>query len=95
MHFIIELLILALNAYFWIIIATVMASWLVVFGVLNTRNKYVRKLCELLNRATDPAILRLRRVIPPVGGIDLTPMAVIFIIYFLNYLLAYLDASFH
>ena len=94
MHFVIGLLILALNVYFWIIIATVMVSWLVVFGVLNTRNTFVRKFCALLNRATDPAITRLRRVIPPVGGIDLTPMAVIFIIYFLNYMLAYLDASF-
>lgn len=84
MNMLIQLLILALDIYLWIIIAAVMVSWLVVFGVLNTRNKWVYKGCDLLNRATNPLMLRLRKILPPLGGIDLTPVVIIFGIYFLK-----------
>ncbi len=87
MDIILRLLILALDIYFWIIIATVVVSWLIVFDVLNTRHRGVYKFCQLLNRATDPLVQRLRRVIPPLGGIDLTPMVIIFGIYLLQELL--------
>jgi len=88
MVLLIELLMIALQAYFWLIILTVVVSWLVVFDVLNTRNKWVYKACDLLNRLTNPLVLRLRKIVPPVGGIDLTPMVIIFGIYFLLELLA-------
>ena len=87
MDFVIYLLIQALNVYFWIVIATVLASWLVAFDVLNTKNKWVYKACDLMNKATNPLVLRLRKIIPPVGGIDLTPMVIIFGIIFLQNLL--------
>jgi YggT family protein len=87
MSLILLLLIQLLNIYFWIIILSVVVSWLVVFNVLNPRNKWVYKFCILLDKITNPVILRLRRVIPPVGGIDLTPMVVIFGIYFLQKIL--------
>jgi YggT family protein len=81
MNTIIFLLIKALDIYLWLIIASVMVSWLVVFGVLNTRNKWVYKFCALLNRVTNPGMEQLRRVIPPIGGMDLSPMVMIFGIY--------------
>lgn len=84
----IDILLIALQAYFWLIIATVVVSWLVVFDVLNTRNKWVFKFCNLLNKVTNPLVLRLRKIIPPLGGIDLTPMVIIFGIYFLMDVLA-------
>jgi YggT family protein len=84
MILILDLLLLALQIYFWIIIATVVVSWLVVFEVLNTRNKWVLKLCNFLNQITNPLIIRLRKVVPPLGGVDLTPMIVIFGIYILQ-----------
>ncbi len=90
MNQIIDLLLLALNVYFWIIILTVVVSWLVVFDVLNTRNKLVFKFCNLLNAATNPLINRLRRIIPPLGGVDLTPMVVIFGIYLLQNILVHM-----
>lgn len=93
MSFIIDLLLLALQIYFWIIIATVVVSWLVVFDVLNTRNKWVFKLCNLLNQITNPLILRLRKFVPPLGGVDLTPMIVIFGIYILQNILVHLRYS--
>jgi YggT family protein len=81
------LLIKLLDIYLWTIIVTVMASWLIVFGVLNMKNKYVYRICTFLNDVTRPPILFLRRFIPPIGGIDLTPMALIFAIYAVQALL--------
>jgi YggT family protein len=93
MDLIIDLLLLALKVYFWIIILTVVVSWLVVFDALNTRNKLVAKFCNLLNAVTNPLILRLRKIIPPLGGVDLTPMVVIFGIYLLQSILINLRVS--
>lgn len=84
MDLVINLLILALDIYFWIIILTVVVSWLVIFEVLNTRNKWVLKACNLLNTITNPLVMRLRKVIKPIGGVDVTPMVIIFGIYFLQ-----------
>lgn len=79
-----NLLLLALNIYMWIIIISVALSWLIAFGVLNTRNEQARNLVQLLERATDPVYKPLRRFIPPIGGIDITPMIVIFGIFILR-----------
>jgi len=95
MDFVIQLLLLLLTAYFWLIIATIVVSWLVVFDVLNTRNRWVYKFCDLLNKLTNPLILRLRRIVPPLGGVDITPMIIIFGIYFLQEALISLQQSLH
>ena len=79
-----NLLLQALNIYMWIIIISVALSWLIAFGVLNTRNPQARNLVALLERATDPVYKPLRRFIPPIGGIDITPMIVIFGIFILR-----------
>ena len=77
MIYIVQLLLFLLDVYLWIIIASIVVSWLTVFGVLNTRNKYVYKVCSLLDRATNPLILRIRRIVPVIGGIDISPVIVI------------------
>ena len=83
MDYLLLVLYWALQAYFWLIIFTVGVSWLVVFDVLNTKHKGVRKFCELLNTLTNPLVLRIRKIMPPLGGIDLSPMIIIFGLYFL------------
>lgn len=82
-----NLLIFALDVYLWVIVATVIVSWLVMFDVLNTRNKYVYKFYVLINRATEPVISRIRRYVPVLGGIDISPMILIFGIYLLQAML--------
>lgn len=79
-----NLLLLALDIYIYIIIASVVISWLLVFGVLNIRNQQAANLVELLERITDPVYKPLRRFIPPLGGVDVTPIIVIFGIYMLK-----------
>ena len=81
MTLIIILLIKVLDIYLWLIIASVLMSWLIAFDVLNMRNKWVYKGCSLLNRAVNPGMAYLRRFIPPVGNIDFTPMVMMFLIY--------------
>lgn len=73
-----ELLLLATNVYTFVIIANVVISWLIAFGVLNTNNPQAGRLVEGLNRLTEPVMAPIRRFIPSIGGIDISPIIVIF-----------------
>jgi len=79
-----------LNIYFWIVIMAVVSSWLVSFKVINTGNQFVRMVLDFLYRFTEPLFSRIRRVLPLMGGIDLSPIVVLLGIgatrYFLNLL---------
>jgi YggT family protein len=88
----IDFLISVLGIYLWLIIASVIISWLVAFDVINLRNKYVYKACHLLNRVVNPGMAYLRRFIPPLGGIDFTPMVMWFLIIIAQSLLHSLKA---
>lgn len=61
----------------WIIIAQVIISWLVAFNVINTQNEFVRGLLRTLDRVTEPMLRPIRRILPDLGGIDLSPMVLI------------------
>ena len=87
MSMIILFIVRLLDIYIWAIIATVLMSWLVAFEVLNLRNKWARKFYEFMNAVTQPPMNFVRRYVPPIGGIDLTPMVVIFGIYIIQHLL--------
>jgi YggT family protein len=80
----VEVVLILLNFVWWLIIISVVASWLVAFGVINTRNMAVYRLLDILNRATEPLFRPIRRLIPPMGGLDLSPMIVLLIIYVLQ-----------
>ena len=84
------LLILVLDIYKWIVIASVIVSWLTAFNVINERNNFVRTLLTILYRLTEPVFRPIRRVIPDIGGIDLSPLIVLLIIWFLQYSIQYL-----
>lgn len=79
-----QLLVFLLDIYMYVVIASVIVSWLIAFDVINTRNPAAARLVELLNRATEPVYRRLRKFIPPLGGMDLSPLVVIVIIYLLQ-----------
>lgn len=77
MSFIAMLLGFAVNLYLLIIVVQVALSWLIAFEVVNERNEAAKNLGALLKKATDPVYKPLRKYIPPVGGIDITPLVVI------------------
>lgn len=87
MDLLIIIVIKALDIYLWLIIASVIASWLIAFEVLNLRNKWVYKAYNYLHIAVEPPMAYVRRVVPAIGGLDLSPMVVIFGIYILQSLL--------
>jgi YggT family protein len=83
----IETIILALNIYWWILIAAAIFSWLYAFNVVNPRNQFVGMVGNFLYRVTEPALRPIRRLLPDLGGIDISPIVLLLIIYFLQRLL--------
>ena len=73
-----------LDIYSWIIIASAILSWLVAFGVINVRNQFIRMVVDFLYRITEPVLRPVRRVLPNLGGIDISPIIVIIIIWFIQ-----------
>jgi len=76
-----------LSIYSWIIIASAIVSWLVAFGVINIRNQFVRVLVDFLYRITEPVLKPIRRFLPNLGGIDISPVIALLLIFFLQHLI--------
>lgn len=79
-----ELIYAVLDFYIWVLIAGAVLSWLVAFNILNTGNRLVRVVGEFLYSITEPVLRPIRRVLPAMGGLDLSPLVLIFIIMFLQ-----------
>lgn len=75
-----------IQIYIWVIIAAVIVSWLIAMGTLNMRNNFVRSFVDVLDRLTDPVFRRVRRFLPPIGPIDLSPMIVIIVLWAIGYM---------
>jgi YggT family protein len=73
-----------IGIYSWIVIAAVVVSWLINFNVINVTNKFVMMLVEFLYRATEPVLKKIRRFLPPMGGFDLSPVALILFLWFVQ-----------
>ena len=85
-----QILLFGLQVYFYIIVIQVIVSWLIAFDVINARNPQAANLLRLLDKATEPVYKPLRKIIPPIGGIDITPIIVIFGIYLLENAVAWI-----
>lgn len=73
-----------LELYKTAVIVSIILSWLVNFNIINVHNRFVRSVGGFLYRITEPALAPLRRIIPPMGGLDLSPIALFFIIHFIQ-----------
>jgi YggT family protein len=73
-----------LNLYIWLLIAAAILSWLIAFNVVNTRNAFVAGVAEFLYRITEPVLAPIRRMMPNLGGLDISPIVVILIIMFIE-----------
>jgi len=76
-----------LGIVWWIFLIMIIMSWLISFNVINTRNQVVASIWRVVNQLTEPILRPIRRVIPPVGGLDLSPLVVFIIIIFLQSLI--------
>ena len=73
-----------LNIYKWIVIANVIISWLISFNVLNTQNRFVYSILELTYRLTDPFLNKIRSFLPNLGSLDISPVILLVLIWFLQ-----------
>lgn len=80
----IAVILAVLDIYWWVILVAVIASWLVSFGVINAYNPMARSILQVLQALTEPVFRQIRRVVPPIGGLDLSPIVVLLIIFFLQ-----------
>ena len=76
-----------LDIYSWIIIISAILSWLVAFGVVNIRHQFMRVVVDFLYRITEPVLRPIRRFLPNLGGIDISPVVALLLIIFLQHLL--------
>jgi|ERR1700754_2958445 YggT family protein len=89
MRAILEIILLVLDLYVWLLIASAILSWLVAFNVVNTRNPLVAGIAEFLYRITEPLLAPIRRILPNLGGLDISPIILILLIYLVQKLIVY------
>ena len=93
MHPVLWLIDAILSIYIWILVATVIISWLLAFNIINRQNDIVRQVNYALYRLTEPVLGPIRRLMPDLGGLDISPVIAILIIYFIRYLVLYYGPS--
>ncbi len=92
---ILAVLLVALNLYWFVVIISVILSWLVQFNVVNTQNQFVSMIGEFTWRATEPALRPIRRFVPNLGGLDISPIVLLLGIFFLQQVIGNLRGSLH
>ena len=77
-------LVLVIDLYIWVVIASAILSWLIAFNVVNTSNRFVYSVAEMLYRLTEPALRPIRSIMPNLGGIDISPVILILFLLFIR-----------
>jgi YggT family protein len=84
MRALLDVILLVLQLYVWLLIAAAILSWLVAFNVVNTRNQFVGTVADFLYRITEPVLRPIRNFLPNLGGIDVSPVILILLIFFIQ-----------
>src|ERR1700683_4257689 len=87
MHAIVHLLLLLIRIYIWLLIGQAILSWLLAFGVINRYNRGVSVIGDFLYRVTEPALRPIRAMLPNFGGVDISPVVLILILWFIRMLI--------
>lgn len=82
------LIMFAVRIFVFVVILQVLISWLIAFDIVNARNEAAQNLMALLTKITDPVYKPIRKYVPPIGGIDITPLIVIIGVQILGSMLA-------
>ena len=72
------------DLFIWILIIAVVMSWLISFKVVNTTNRFVYLIADFTRRITEPALRPIRRFLPNLGGLDISPIVLLMVIWFLR-----------
>lgn len=79
-----DVIMLVLQLYWYVVLAMIIMSWLIAFNVVNTRNEFVNQVWRILNQMTEPVLRPIRRRMPNFSGLDLSPLILFIIIYFIQ-----------
>ena len=77
-------IVLVIDLYMWVVIAGAILSWLIAFNVVNTNNRFVYQVADMLYRLTEPALRPIRNILPNLGGIDISPVILILFLLFIR-----------
>lgn len=77
-------IVLVIDLYIWVVIASAILSWLIAFNVVNTSNRFVFTIADMLYRITEPALRPIRNILPNLGGIDISPVILILLLLFIR-----------
>jgi len=75
---------LVIDLFIWVVIASAILSWLIAFNVVNTSNRFVYSVADMLYRITEPALRPIRSILPNLGGIDISPVILILLLLFIR-----------
>jgi len=89
MRAVLDIVIIVLDLYVWLLIASAILSWLIAFNVVNTRNQFVSAVAEFLYRITEPVLAPIRNFLPSLGGLDISPIILILLIMFIERVILY------
>ena len=89
MRAVLDIVLIVLDLYVWLLIASAILSWLIAFNVVNTRNQFVSAVAEFLYRITEPLLRPIRSFLPNFGGIDISPVILILLLMFLRRLILF------
>jgi YggT family protein len=84
MYALFNLIATVISIYIYVLIASAILSWLVAFNVINTSNRFVYMVGDFLYRVTEPALRPIRRFVPSLGGVDISPVVLILLLVFLR-----------
>jgi YggT family protein len=87
MRALLNVILLALQLYTYLIVASAILSWLVAFNVVNTRNDFVRSIWNFLDAVIEPVLRPIRNILPNLGGVDISPIILILLIIFIQNLI--------
>jgi YggT family protein len=89
MRAVLDIVLIVLDLYVWLLIASAILSWLVAFNVVNTRTPFVSGVAEFLYRITEPLLAPIRGIMPNLGGLDISPIILILLIMFIQKVIVY------
>jgi YggT family protein len=89
MRAVLDVVFVALNLYKYVIVGSAILSWLIAFNVVNIRNDFVRSVWTLLNNLTEPLLRPIRRMMPNLGAIDISPVILLLLVILVENIIAY------
>ncbi len=89
MRAVLDIILILLQLYWWVLLIMIIMSWLISFNVINTRNQFVAAVWRVVNQLTEPVLNPIRRFMPNFSGLDLSPLIAFLLIFFIQQIIGY------